>query len=65
MTYVVSVKRTFEETNGVLSVDLTTGRMPPNALFQVPIQHRVRLHILETELTQEDLVELPVIVRIR
>lgn len=54
----------FEKAVHVLAVDFTTGRMTPQALFQVSIQHRMRFHVDKTILTYEYLVQLPVVVRI-
>ena len=53
-----------EETEPLLAVDLASGRMPPHALLQMPVEHRVRLHVVQAVLAEEDLPELPDVVRI-
>ena len=43
----------FEEAHRVLAIDLAARRMTPHALLQVPLQHRVRLHVDEAVLAHE------------
>ena len=50
-----------EHRHAVLPVDLHPGRVAPRALLQMLLEDGPRLHILQTELTEEQLRELGVL----
>lgn len=54
----------FKQAVYVLPVDFLTGRMFPETLLQMPVQNPIRLHILETELADKYLIQLPDLFRI-
>lgn len=54
----------FKQAVYVLPVDFSTRRMCPETLLQMPVQNPIRLHILETELADKYLIQLPDVFRI-
>ena len=57
----VGVPVHLEHGHAVLPVDLHPGRVAPRALLQMLLEDGPRLHILQTELTEEQLRELGVL----
>ena len=59
----VGVAVHLEDRHAVLPVDLHPGRMSPRTFLHVSLEDGARLHVLQTELTQEQLRQLGVLLQ--
>ena len=60
----VGVAVHLEHGHAVLAVYLDPGRVPPRTLLQVALEDGPRLHVLETELAEEELGQPRVLLRV-